>query len=643
MTKRPIVWGVRKFGAVAAVAAIFPAPLLSAQSFASPSTTTVAPTAPRTQAPVPRTQAPVQTPPMQPRTQAPIQTPPPKPQTPVQTPAPKPQTPVQTPAPKPQTPVQTPVQTPAPKVTTAVPTSQAPAPKATTPAPTSQAPTTQPKATTPAPTSQPPTTPNATTPVPTSQAPTTPVATTPAPTSQAPTTHVATTPVPTSQAPTTPVATTPAPTSQAPTTHVATTPVPTSPAPTTQVPAGGGSPTPSRSAQVTPGTSPVKTSPVPGMTTTRSVGGPGYGGTSAPPTTKPGQQSAVVTKGSTVTTVPVANTPKGVPASSEAIAQARVAPPVQYSAAKPPPVRVNFTQQVQQVVRVNTDRDRGFYRPRRWEYLDYDEYRRPIFFNPLATEMSFRYFYGGDYRTVLVPVGGRVILDAVAAGVYPITVLAGDIVSVASFLGGGFVPPLGWVGPPPVDWQPFQPVSYSQVPVDFSNLNRTVMVDQVTVVGHDDSLPVGQRDVVMLDGSTLARGEIQAPPPDGGAPEITLAQSQPLPGVGPWDNGQQYINTALETPTGPSHSNLPWAIVGVAAVLALLGGIAVWVWKRPHGDHALDDAPTDVLDLSSATDWSSNGGPDSDLSNGGPDSDDDPVSHGHQSSPTEAWQRPPGG
>jgi hypothetical protein len=254
--------------------------------------------------------------------------------------------------------------------------------------------------------------------------------------------------------------------------------------------------------------------------------------------------------------------------------------------------------------------------------------------------MSFRYFYGGDYRTVLVPVGGRVILDAVAAGVYPITVLAGDIVSVASFLGGGFVPPPDWVGPPPVDWQPFQPVSYSQVPVDFSNLNRTVMVDQVTVVGHDDSLPVGQRDVVMLDDSTLARGEIQAPPPDGGAPAITLAQTQPLPGVGPWDNGQQYINTALETPTGPSHNNLPWIIVGAGAVLALLGGIAAWVWKRPHGDHALaDDAPTDVidaptemLDAHSGTDWSSNGGP---------DSDSDPVSHGHEWSPTDVWRPPP--
>jgi hypothetical protein len=354
----------------------------------------------------------------------------------------------------------------------------------------------------------------------------------------------------------------------------------------------------------------------------------------------------VITKGTTVTTVPVANPPKGIPASAQAVEGARVAPPVYFDAAKPPPVRMNFTQQVTQVVRVNNDRDRGFYRPRRWEYLDYDEYRRPVFFNPLATEMSFRYFLNGDYRTVVVPVGGRVVLDAVAAGVYPITVLAGDIVSVASFLGGGFVPPVGWVGPPPVDWQPFVPATYSQVPVDFSGPGRTVMVDKVTVVGHDDSLPIGQRDAVMLDDSTLARGEIQAPPPDGGTPVITLAQTQPLPGVGPWDNGQQYINTALETPTTPSHSNLPWIIGGVGAVLALLGGIAAWVWKHPQGDHALvDDAPTDVIDAPTemldarpATDWSPNGGPES---NGGPDPANDPVSHGHPWSPTNTWERPP--
>jgi hypothetical protein len=39
-----------------------------------------------------------------------------------------------------------------------------------------------------------------------------------------------------------------------------------------------------------------------------------------------------------------------------------------------------------------------------------------------------------------------------------------------------------------------------------------------------------------------------------------VQQTQALPGVGPWDNGQQYINTAPETPTSPSHSHLPWII-----------------------------------------------------------------------------------
>jgi hypothetical protein len=344
--------------------------------------------------------------------------------------------------------------------------------------------------------------------------------------------------------------------------------------------------------------------------------------------------------GSTTTTVPVANTPRGVPAPRQAVEAAKVAPVAQFNVAMPPPVKINFTQQVQQVVKVNTDRDRGRYRPEHWEYVDYDQYRRPMFFNPLDRDMNFRYFYQGDYRTVMVPRGGRILLDAVAAGLYPITVIAGDIVSVASFLGGGFVPPPDWVGPPPPDWQPYQPATYSRVPVDFSGPGQTAMVDQVTVVGHDDSLPAGQRDLVMLDDSTLARGQIQAPPPDGGAPVITVAQTQPLPGVGSWDNGQQYINTALETPTAPSHSHLPWIIGGVAAVLALLGGIGAWVWKRPHGDHALADAPTDVFDAQpSPDDWSSNDGPDPDGNT--VYSDSNPASHDPHAGPTEVWHRPP--
>jgi hypothetical protein len=173
-------------------------------------------------------------------------------------------------------------------------------------------------------------------------------------------------------------------------------------------------------------------------------------------------------------------------------------------------------------------------------------------------------------------------------------------------------------------------VTYTGVPVDFANVGQTALVDQVTVVGHDDNLPVGQRDVVMLNDSTLARGEIQ-PSPDGGPPQVTLQQTQPLPGVGPWDNAQQYINTAILKRAAPRNNHLPWIIGGLAAVLALLGGVAAWVWKHPHGAHELANAPTDTMDRYSPIDW---------LSYSAAHPDTESISPDVESSETE-WGRPP--
>jgi hypothetical protein len=406
------------------------------------------------------------------------------------------------------------------------------------------------------------------------------------PTTEAPGPHNVKTHVPTIQAPTTkaPVSTVPAPVSHAPVTTSAV-------RPTTRAPVVINSPEPSHSVvATTPGSPPVINSSVPAETNGPS-GKPGVTGTSTLRTTGPGGQSAVITKGSTTSTVPVAAHPQGVPASEESIAAARAAAAVEFNAAQPPPVRGNFNDQVQAAIKANVDHDVDVYRPRHWDYLDYDEYRRPSFYNPLAEDMSFRYFYNGAYQTVFVPAGGRVLLDAIVAGVFAFTAVAAEFVSVGSFYGGCWVPPVGWVGPPPADWQPWQPVSYTGVPVDFANAGQTVMVDQVTPVGHDDTLPAGQQDVFMLDDSTLARGEIQ-PSPDGGPPQVTLQQTQALPGVGPWDNGQQYINTAIQKPAAPPNNRLSWILGGLAAVLALLSGVAAWVWKhfgRRRGRHARPD------------------------------------------------------
>jgi hypothetical protein len=66
-------------------------------------------------------------------------------------------------------------------------------------------------------------------------------------------------------------------------------------------------------------------------------------------------------------------------------------------------------------------------------------------------------------------------------------------------------------------------------------------------------------------------------------PQVTVAQTQPLPGVSPWNDGQQYVKTEV-TPLAKAQRNLtPWILGGVAAVLAARGGIAAWVWRHPRG------------------------------------------------------------
>jgi hypothetical protein len=293
----------------------------------------------------------------------------------------------------------------------------------------------------------------------------------------------------------------------------------------------------------------------------------------------------------------------------EAVEAARSAPAALIDPAQPPPPPpgVNFNQQVQTAVRANVHHDDGVYRPQHWDYVDYDQYRRPTLFNPLGSDVTFRYFCNGAYQTVSVPPGGRVLLNMATPGVFPFTVAAGELLTVGSFLGGAWIPPVDWNGPPPVDWQPWAPVTYSGVPVDFSDAGQTVMVDRVTEVGHDDTLPAGQRDVVMLNDSTLGRGEIQANP-DGGPPKITLQKTQQLPGVSPWNNGQDWITTSVEKPTPPGNNHLPWVIGGLAATLALLSGVATWVWKHPLGRHALvgapaANAPTETINPTGPTEW----------------------------------------
>jgi hypothetical protein len=232
-----------------------------------------------------------------------------------------------------------------------------------------------------------------------------------------------------------------------------------------------------------------------------------------------------------------------------------IAPPL------PPSEKADPIKQAEQIsARVpEADRDdRGVVRPHEWTFVDHDVDCRPIFFNPVGTDMTFRYFYRGAYRDVFVPAGANIVLDIVDAAVFPFTAVGGDFVTAGAFTGGGLVP-----------------TTYDNVLADVVSADRTVQVGSVQLVGHDDARPAGQQDAMMLDGTTLAYGTVHDPS------HVDVAKVQTLPGVGPMDDGTHWVTAALATPLPTSHAR-DWLLGGaVAALLASLGTIAgVFVRRR---------------------------------------------------------------
>ncbi len=283
--------------------------------------------------------------------------------------------------------------------------------------------------------------------------------------------------------------------------------------------------------------------------------------------------------------------PKGLDASPQAVAAAKAAPAARINPTTPPPppTPVDFNHQVQNVVNAHSGdvdvvktNNQALPRPRRWDYVDYDDYHRPTLYNPLNQAMTFRYFYNGAYREVYVPAGGRVVLDVATVGLFPFTAVGDSYVVSGSFYGGAWVPPDGWTGPPPPDYTPPAPPEvYHDVSAHIPADNQTVRVGQVTVVGHDDSQPAGGQDTFLLDDTTLAWGQVNDP---SSSAQITVTKTQSLPGVGPTDNGSFLVALAAhETsqPTQPAQPTQPWWPLALRyGALLVAVGVAAWMLNR---------------------------------------------------------------
>jgi hypothetical protein len=278
--------------------------------------------------------------------------------------------------------------------------------------------------------------------------------------------------------------------------------------------------------------------------------------------------------------------PQGLDAPPQAVTAAKAAPATRVNPGTIHQMlqQVDFNQQVQNVVNAHSGNvdvvkadNQELARPRHWDYIDYDDYHRPTLYNPLNQAMTFRYFYNAAYREAYVPAGGRIVLDAATVGLFPFTAVGDTYVASGSFYGGAWIPPDGWNGPPPPDYTPpAAPEVYQDVTAYVPANDRTVEVGQVAVVGHDGSQPAGSQDTFLLDDSTLAWGQINDP---SDSAQIRVTKTQPLPGVGPTDNGSLLVAlTARQEPTQPSQPW--WPSVLRFGGLALAVCLAAWMINR---------------------------------------------------------------
>ncbi len=180
-------------------------------------------------------------------------------------------------------------------------------------------------------------------------------------------------------------------------------------------------------------------------------------------------------------------------------------------------------------------------RVRQWrpDWIEYDEYYRPIILNPYRAPVRIVYIYDRAPRIVYVPPLARIVLEAVQFAAYsftaavlaPInaaidTMQAVTDIAVGTFLGGGYYPGVGLplpAPPPPV-------LRYDNVPVfvNYSNAAyEPFRVRQIVDVGHDARY--GERQV-LLDGATPAWGVWTQTPT--GERQFEVHRTQQFPGLG---------------------------------------------------------------------------------------------------------------
>lgn len=234
---------------------------------------------------------------------------------------------------------------------------------------------------------------------------------------------------------------------------------------------------------------------------------------------------------------------------------------------------------------------------RQWrpEWIEYDEYYRPIIANPFRAPVRIVYVYDMRPRIMYIPPLSRIVLEAARFAAYsftaailnPInaaidTMQAITNIAVGSFFGGGYYPGAGLPLPPPPPpvWR------YDNVPVQVRYSDATYepfRVRRIVDVGEDARF--GERKV-LLDGATPAWGVWTQTP--SGERQFEVHRTQQFPGLeepreGPLP-GDYRLQLASDESSSAGLTGRDVFLMVAAGVIGTLGfgaiGLAFYLGRR---------------------------------------------------------------
>ena len=234
---------------------------------------------------------------------------------------------------------------------------------------------------------------------------------------------------------------------------------------------------------------------------------------------------------------------------------------------------------------------------RQWspDWVEYDEFYRPVILNPFRDAVRVVYVYQNAPRIVWIPPLARIVLEVAQFAAYSFTAVVATAatlvnaavntavnVAVGSFFGGGFFPGIGLPLPPP----PPPVLRYDNVPVLVRYSDRVYEPFRVRrIVDVGDDVQFGERKV-LLDGATPAWGVWTQTP--SGERQFEVHRTQQFPGLdAPQEAplpGDYELRLAAEETSSSRFTSRDIFLFVAAGVIGTLGfgaiGLAFWLGRR---------------------------------------------------------------